>query len=190
MIKQVDMLPLGYIIRNELYRRFIRYGILTGFISLSIVVAAVIIHRGTENVESSLKPMLQQVERRGAQEIRMSLVGSDLSVTLENYKAMQFLMQSSAWSTAISEVSNITTPTFDLRITEVKADSNLDEVAPSRIDLRGRALTDEEVTGFVKKISKIAVIDSVELKEIRRVEEDGRTLVRYTIELKVASKHV
>lgn len=189
MIKQIDLLPVSYMIGNAIRRRARKWMfVLVGSVIIILGVSASIRMKSTA-LEVELLPIKEKIERGTEREMEMALLASELRNTLDRKTALENLSTDPFWCGLLGDIATSTAEDMwllSIDITKSKIDVEDSDiiVEESKVTITGHAESNEDILAFYQELKNSDYTREVKLQEARMdAAQDG--LMYFEVVLKV-----
>jgi len=189
MIKQIDLLPVSYMIGNAIRRRARKWMfVLVGSVVVILGVSASIRMSSTA-LEVELLPIKEKIERGAVHEMEMALLASELRNTLERKTSMESLMADPFWCGLLGDIATSTAEDMwllSIDITKLITDVEGSEMVmeESNVTITGHAESNEDIVAFYQELKNSQYTRDVKLQEAR-MDAAQDDLMYFEVVLKV-----
>jgi len=189
MIKQIDLLPVSYMIGNAIRRRVRKWMfVLVGSVVI-ILGVSVSIRMNSTALEVELLPIKEKIERGTVREIEMALLASELRSTLERKTSMESLMADPFWCGLLGDIAKSTSEdmwllSIDITKSKKEVEDSDTVMEESKVTITGHADSNEDILAFYRALKNSTYTRDVKLLEARMdAAQDG--IMYFEVVLKV-----
>jgi hypothetical protein len=179
MVKQVDMLPMPYVVRQELMKRVRKWMMVCGLFLFFIIGVSVSIRMKATTAEIELLPLKSKMTLQDQREEAMFHLAMDMNAALSGQRAKKALVQDLAWTAILEDISNASVKGLWLVNMDISIDGKSDKDRVTRppkasVQLQGEAVSNEEILSFYRTLSESEHVTEVDLTDTR-VQKNGKS---------------
>jgi len=179
MVKQVDMLPVQYVVQQEFMKRVRKWVLVCGFFLMFIIGVSVSIRMKVTAAEIELLPLKNKATLQDQREQAMAYLAVDLDAALGIQRARAALVEDLPWTVILEDISNASVEGLWLQTMDISSDgtsgnTKKSTVQSASVQLIGDAMSNEEIIAFVRTLKQSSHTRDVELTDTR-VQKRGQS---------------
>lgn len=171
MNRPVELLPDEYLARPVYRRRFRQWVLVTIALSSVVCLFAYARPSDSERLERELVPLRQRAEQLEGLGNRFALLKNELEDTVARQNVVDDLLDAPEWSYLLNDLCKATNN--ELWIVELTlSDNDVDGVRGSRLQIRGVAPSNAEISRFTSRLSASPHFRDIQLESSRESTTD------------------
>jgi Tfp pilus assembly protein PilN len=172
MIKQIDLLPMSYMIGNAIRQKTRKWGFVVAACAVLILGVSAYIRMSTTALEVELLPIKEKIGLGPVREMEMAQLAVELKEILGQKAAMESLGTDPFWCGLFGDIAHCTSEDMWLASIDIaKMDTGSDDLEPGQgasiVSITGYAGTNEDILAFYRALKNSAYTREVKLEEAR-----------------------
>jgi len=172
MIKQIELLPMSYMIGNAIRQKTRKWGTVAAACVVLILGVSASIRMNTTALEVELLPIKEKIELGPVREMEMAQLAVELKETLGRKAAMESLGTDPFWCGLFGDIAHCTSAdmwllSIDIAKSDMASGGQEPGQGASKVSITGYAGSNEDILTFYRALKNSAYTRDVKLEEAR-----------------------